>query len=140
MLKIGRARSRALPSRGFTRARTARERSRVCSVCSLLSPFPFTSRSLLPAPCSLSGLLHPLPLELRHLQRPRGARQKAPGLEGPRAPAAHGVVPRAQLAPDAVAQPLGELARPRTVHARRHHRELGGPDAAERIGATPARL
>src|SRR6266513_4480066 len=106
----------------------------------LRSPLPAPFHLPLPAPCSLSSFAHPLPLELRHLQRPRRPRQKAPGLEGPRAPAAHGVVPRAQLDPDAVPQPLRKLARPAAVHARRHHRELGGPDAAERIGATPARL
>src|SRR5207249_219563 len=71
-----------------------------------------------------------------------GARQEAARFE--RAPtgtpAAHGVVPRAQLDPDGVPQPLGELTRAAAVHARRHHRELGRSDAADRIGATPARL
>src|SRR5205814_9366144 len=33
-----------------------------------------------------------------------------------------------------------ELAGPGPVYARRDHRELGGPDAADRIGAAPARL
>src|SRR5436309_3415502 len=87
-------------------------------------------------------LLHPLPLELRHLERPRGARQEAPRLERtpPGAAAADGVVPCAQLDSDRVPQPLGELTRAAAVHARRHHRELSGPDSADRVGATPARL
>src|SRR6266568_5235079 len=91
-------------------------------------------------PALLPGLLHPLPLELRHLERPRGARQEAPRLERTCPAAADGVVPRAQLDPDRVPQPLGELTRAAAVHARRHHRELGGPDATDRIGAAPARL
>src|SRR3989449_11450048 len=83
---------------------------------------------------------HPLPLELRHLERPRGARQQAARLKGARAPAADGVVPRTQLDSDRVPQPLGELTGAAAVYTRRHHRELGGSDAADRIGATPPRL
>src|SRR5438128_2171189 len=88
------------------------------------------------------SLAHPLPLELRHLERPRGARQEAPRLERtpPGTPAAHGVVPRAQLDSDRVPQPFRELTRAAAVHPRRHHRELGRSDSADRIGATPARL
>src|SRR6266702_2715913 len=85
------------------------------------------------------SLAHPLPLELRHLERPRGARQEAPRLERTRPAAADGVVPRAQLDSDRVPQPLRELTRAAAVHARRHHRKLGGPDATDRIGAAPAR-
>src|SRR5213593_5263820 len=88
----------------------------------------------------LPRLLHPLAFELGHLERPRGARQEAPGLRRTRAPAADGVVPCAQLDSDRVPQPLGELTRAAAVHARRHHRELSGPDSADRVGATPARL
>src|SRR2546426_4057658 len=80
---------------------------------------------------------HPLPLELRHLERPRGARQQAARLKGARAPAADGVVPRTQLDSDRVPQPLGELTGAAAVYTRRHHRELGGADAADRIRATP---
>src|SRR5438132_7089540 len=91
---------------------------------------------------SVFSLAHPLPFQLRHLERSRGARQEAARLERtpPGPAAADGVVPRAQLDSDRVPQPLGELTRAAAVHARRHHRELGRSDAADRIGATPARL
>src|SRR5256712_7709483 len=87
------------------------------------------------------GLFHPLPLQLRHLERPRGARQEAPRFERPPPgpAAADGVVPRAQLDPDRVPQSFRELSRPGAVHARRHHRELGGAHAAARLRAAPAR-
>src|SRR5256712_14072824 len=82
----------------------------------------------------VSGLFHPLPLQLRHLERPRGARQEAPRFERPPPgpAAADGVVPPAQLDPDRVPQSFRELSRPGAVHARRHHRELGGVERAGR--------
>src|SRR3989449_10765591 len=89
------------------------------------------TRALLP------GLLRPLPFQLRHLERPRGARQQAARLKGARAPAADGVVPRTQLDSDRVPQPLSELTGAAAVYTRGHHRELGGADAAPRHRATP---
>src|SRR5438034_9542948 len=86
----------------------------------------------------------PSPTSLRASPSLAPAR-RAPGGSAPRAhppgaAAAAGVVPRAQLDSDRVPQPLGELTGAAAVHARRHHRELGRSDAADRIGATPARL
>src|SRR5207244_4889971 len=99
------------------------------------------SLSTNPGPYSRASFTHfPSSFAISSARAARARRPRASSAPPPGTPAAHGVVPRAQLDPDRVPQPLGELTRAAAVHARRHHRELGRSDAADRIGATPARL